>query len=141
MNKIYKIINEDGRIYIGSTSQKLNIRFNSHKSKNKKGINRCALKVFNMNTATIELLEDLGGLDKKQVLLKEREYIENTICINKDRPIVTAEERKIKFKEAQTKWLEEKGRIIINCECGLTYQTREKSRHFKSEKHIKYSKK
>ena len=34
--KIYKLVCEDGCYYIGSTIQKLNLRFNSHKKSSKK---------------------------------------------------------------------------------------------------------
>ena len=137
MYKIYKILNEDGKIYIGSTKQNLNNRFSSHKCQIKSGKSRCSNKNFNMDTATIELIEEMNNCQRKDVLYRERYYIETTDCVNTDLPIVSEQERKEKQKQACDKW-KENNRYNIECECGAVIQNREIARHQKTKKHLNF---
>ena len=134
MFKIYKIINEDNQIYIGSTKQKIQQRFSGHKYQIKKGISRCSLNHFNMNTARIELIEAFDCENMDEVKYKEREYIENTVCVNKDRPIVTPDEKieQVRF------WKKTKGSVFYTCDCGSKIQIVEKARHERSKRHQKF---
>ena len=134
MYKIYQIENLDnGEKYVGHTKQKMNVRLNQHRRKEKQKI---SCKNFNWNNIKVDILEEFNESNFNDIRIKERLYIEKTEnCVNKDRPIVTEEENKIKHKEAKAKW----GLPKYNCECGSTIQVQEKSRHFKSKKHITFS--
>ena len=138
MYSIYKIINyDDNRVYYGHTKQPINMRFGSHKYKAKKGISRCSTKDFNFDNAEILCCEEIETETYDDVRKLERYYIENNECVNKDRPIVSDEERKLKSKQAKEKWLENVGSKLIECECGAIIHRREKPRHLKSKKHAK----
>tara|TARA_R110000772_G_scaffold59324_2_gene134309 strand:+ start:3726 stop:4169 length:444 start_codon:yes stop_codon:yes gene_type:complete len=137
VNKIYKITNEDGKVYIGSTGQSLLARFAAHKSAVKANINQCTLKDFNMDTAKMELLEEVEG-SRESMLYREKHYMETTECVNKNRPIVTEEEKRIKLIEAAEAWRERLGYNEFICGCGSTIQVREKARHFKTGKHLNF---
>jgi len=137
MNKIYKIMNEDGRVYIGSTTQSIQKRFSTHKSAVKTNMSLCTLRDFNMDTAKYELIEEFNG-SKQARLLREKFYMESIDCVNKNRPIVTSEERRIKLAEAAAAWRERLGYNEFICGCGSTIQVREKARHFKTGKHLNF---
>jgi predicted GIY-YIG superfamily endonuclease len=64
--KIYKLVCEDGCYYIGSTIQKLNHKFNSHKKSSKKVVCRVYEHI------------NIIGWDKVQI-----ELVENYSCNNK----------------------------------------------------------
>ena len=136
MYSIYKICDLDtGKLYIGSTKQKINQRLNSHKYKSKKGISRCSCRDFNWDNVTIEEIE----LVEIEHLQRERYHINNIECVNKDRPIVTEEERKEKLRECTEK-IKEEGKEKITCECGCIVTRNCLSRHRKTKKH-QYAKK
>jgi len=89
--KIYKIYNND-LIYIGSTTQTLEERLKGHLRFYKKyklvGGSRCAsYDIFDKDSYKIELLEEFNCNEKKELLLKEREWIEKMTCVNKNIPI------------------------------------------------------
>lgn len=155
--KIYKITCETGKIYIGSTTQKyLASRFTCHKYKHSG--RRCLTKDF--IKPKIELIESYPCETKQQLLWKEREWIENTDCVNKVVPIVTKEEKLSRFKEYNRDWYQKnkekqnnydkvyyaKNKEKINqriskkitCECGSTISRGNLSHHIKSKKHLNY---
>ena len=92
--KIYKIVdNTNDNIYIGSTCQPLRKRLSSHKSKSE-----CRSREIIINSNyDIILIEDYPCLRKEQLHARERYYIENTKCINKQIPGRTK-------KESQKNW-------------------------------------
>ena len=94
--KIYKLIdNTNGNIYIGSTIQSLANRKSKHKQETKKKINKCKSKlIINNDDYDIILIENYPCSSKEELLARERYFIENMECINKNRPIITIEERK-----------------------------------------------
>ena len=98
MIKIYKLIdNTNGNIYIGSTIQKyLSNRLSSHlwdcKTKNKHGC--VSREIIKNGDYKIELIEETD--DKS----RERYWIENTDCINKNIPGRTIKEWKENNKES-----------------------------------------
>ena len=134
---IYKITNEDDQVYIGSTSQPIKKRFLTHKSAVKQNISKCSLKHFNMDTAKLELVEQVSG-SKRDMLFREKYHIENTECVNVNRPIVTDEERKQKANEARAEWIANVGLNTYQCSCGSTIQIRETARHQKTSKHLNF---
>ena len=135
--KIYKVIcSATGRVYIGSTTVTLSRRMTSHRAPN----NRCMTKDF--IDGKIFLIEDYPCERKEQLLSRERFFIESMECVNKCRPIITNEETiesKKEYYQKHKDQLNEKKREKISCECGSNYSRSGKSRHFKTEKHIKFS--
>tara|TARA_R110000744_G_C18869069_1_gene505047 strand:+ start:43 stop:483 length:441 start_codon:yes stop_codon:yes gene_type:complete len=90
--KIYKIVADNG-IYVGSTTRTLHRRFRKHINQQKQ-TRKCYSSKLNLDTAEIILLENYPCKSRNQLLWKEREWMEKIECVNKERPIITDEERK-----------------------------------------------
>jgi len=99
--KIYKIIcNITGEIYFGSTKNPLEHRIMQHKCKSRN--THCSCKdIIERGNFTVQLVENLQ-LDNN-VYERERYYIENFTCINKNIPQkdLSNEEKLKKKKEYQ----------------------------------------
>ena len=81
MAKIYKITDNLGQIYIGSTTRPLTRRFIEHKSH----YSKCRSKLLMDNEPSIELIEECNIEDR---LKRERYYITNyPECVNKAKNI------------------------------------------------------
>ena len=100
--KIYKLYNEDepDKVYVGSTVMKLSKRFKCHRKINK--VNRCISKqLFLIGIPKIELIENYPCNTFKELLIRERYYIEQySKSINIRIPILTDDEK----QEYQKKW-------------------------------------
>ena len=106
--KIYALRNKtSNQIYIGSTKQKLNHRFNHHtghfkeyqQGKRKDYVS--AYDIMKCPTAYIELIEECSEDNRYE---RERYWIENTPnCLNTNIPIRS----KTELKEYHKKWAEE----------------------------------
>lgn len=101
--KIYKLTNDQGLNYIGSTKLNLEKRLTRHKSHflrflNNPNLYNTAHEVFKGTGVKIELLEDLGDITKTKVMFKENDYIKNINCVNKNMAILTEEDR-AKYRE------------------------------------------
>ena len=84
MGSIYKL--SDGELnYYGSTND-LNKRFNEHKCK----ANKCSSNQLNKDALYIEVVEVVE--DAKQLLIRERWFIDNNKCVNTRLPYLTTEE-------------------------------------------------
>ena len=98
-----------GDIYIGSTKLKLNKRLNAHKSKN----NKCVSKeIIERDNYKMNVLEELSCENQKQLLIKEREYVEKNSCINKQIPtnLFNGESQK-RYKENHKELVRERQKI------------------------------
>ena len=95
--KIYKIINNSSDlVYFGATIQPLYKRFNAHKSV----YSGCTSKtIFEGENPQIILVEKFACNDKQELKKRERYYIENNDCINKNIPGRTVKEYKQDNKE------------------------------------------
>jgi hypothetical protein len=152
--KIYRIVCEEThRVYIGSTCSTLVKRLSNHKSRIKSGKNDCTCKDF--INPKIFLIEDYPCDRKDQLLMRERYHMENTDCVNLQRPIQTREERKEYEKKYQEKYRDRNyartaqwridnheynksyKRENVTCECGCIVSRSVLSRHKKSAKHNK----
>lgn len=82
--KIYKITSsQTDLIYIGSTVEKLNLRFAHHKHQFKKNINGTKSKeILKYDDAKIELIESYPCNSKEDLFKREREYIKSLNCVN-----------------------------------------------------------
>ena len=96
--KIYKIVcNETGLVYLGSTTQALSQRLQGHKKNYKSylsGKNNYihSFKVLENDNYNIFLIEDYLCERKEQLLSRERFWIENNDCVNKNFPTRTVKE-------------------------------------------------
>jgi hypothetical protein len=96
-SKIYKIVcDTSGKVYYGSTIQKLNIRLRKHKS-NK---DCTSIEIIKNNNYRIELVEEYPCETYQELLWRERHYIENNECVNVIFPIHTKEEKHQKKLES-----------------------------------------
>ena len=139
-SKIYKITDDENNIYIGSTTQKyLSSRLQQHKAHTKK--NRITTnKLVNPDTWNIQLLEQFECNDINELRTKERQYIENNNCINKNIPTRTQKERnKIFYDENKQIELDRKTKYYYENK-DLCLEQRKKYYNENSNKIIEYSK-
>jgi hypothetical protein len=104
MNKgiVYKIsCNKTGKNYFGSTTQSLAKRQSLHKMNNNSSSSK---EIIDLGDWKIEIVEEVTYDDKSDLLNRERHYIEMNVCVNKNRPIITNEERKEQSKKNMRKW-------------------------------------
>ena len=101
--KIYKLINDDmNLVYYGSTVQPLYKRMYSHKNFTKDNYVCHSSDLFLYGTCKIVLVEEYPCENRQQLLMRERFHIDNNNCVNKNRPIITVEER-IEYKKEFSK--------------------------------------
>jgi len=92
--KIYRLLCEDGHYYIGSTTQALNLRFNTHKtlSKTKKERVYEHIQTIGWDKTIIELLEDCPCTTKEELNKKEKEHRSlsksDPLCLNDSSDII-----------------------------------------------------
>ena len=152
--KIYKITSKHtDKIYIGSTIQKLNVRFRGHRYYCRRGGTCTSKEVVKYEDAVITLIENYQCDSPTQLKTRERFYIENTPnTVNKNIPNRTdkqyREENRENIKKSSKKYREENRENLIKS--GKKYREqnieKEKKRHKKyylenSEKEKKYAKK
>ena len=96
--KIYRLVcNASGKQYVGSTTQPLSKRLSYHKSdyqKWKKGRHDyyTAFEIIEDGNYDIVLIENYPCCSKEELHARERYYIENTECVNKNIPTRTSKE-------------------------------------------------
>jgi hypothetical protein len=100
---IYKLILGD-KYYYGSTTNSLQKRLNHHKSdcNKKSSLLFDTGKEIGIDNIKIECVETIQYNNKKELLLKERYYIENNIndsnCLNINLPYNSPEEKLLRMK-------------------------------------------
>ena len=160
--KIYKIVDRiNGNIYIGSTIQPLNRRLLQHeydyKLKQKGEINYSvtSFDIIENQNFYIELIENYPCNNRYELELRERFHIDNNICVNKNIPHRTTEERKqhkqqyllenkaeikkrdLEYYNKNKAKINEKRKFKILCEiCNSYCRKRDIARHKKTQKHI-----
>jgi hypothetical protein len=94
--KIYKIIcNETKEQYFGSTTQSLTQRKYQHKFNSIHVCrNMASIEIIRRGNYDFLLCENYPCETKKQLLLRERFWIENNQCVNKNKPILFDGEKK-----------------------------------------------
>ena len=143
MGSVYKITNEDGREYYGSTKGTLKERFIIHKTPT----NSCATNTFNYDTMVIELVEEVEDINDLKV--REKFYIQNRACVNKQVPFATRQEKLDQHKARSSKYYyankakcyaaaKKTNDRVYPCPCGSVIRFGEKTRHHKSKKHINF---
>jgi hypothetical protein len=151
--KIYKITSPStDKIYIGSTTKKLDERLRKHKYDykgflNKKHHNVTSFEIIKYDDAKIELVKSVFCSNKKELEQKEGIYITlyRDIVVNKcvaGRSIKEYRKaNKDKITEIAKEYYEtnkDKIRAKSVCVCGGKYTYDHKARHVKSSKHKKY---
>jgi len=144
-SKIYKLVcGESNKIYIGSTVQKLSKRRCEHA--NPKKYKSCESRTF--INPTIHLIEDYPCDTKKELLERERFYIDKFDCVNKVKPLRTREEWKESnkdkisehnktYKIKNKKKLDDYKKSFFVCSCGSKVRRDNKYNHIKTKKHKK----
>jgi len=150
--KIYKIVSpHTEKVYIGSTIQKLCVRFSKHKNdKSKECMSR---ELFELGDCKIELIENYACNNSLELRKREGYYILNTPnCINKLVAGRTKKEsnrleylRNKKHYNEQAKLYRLKNKEYINsrkrdkflCECGIYYTRDNKKRHERTQRHLR----
>lgn len=172
--KIYKVVC-NGLTYFGSTcKERLSNRFSSHKSsynkwvfENKPRIKYCTIfNLFEEGNPEIILCELFPCESKDELFARERYYIENNECVNRNKPGRTDEEREIERrkdperkrymkefnqKEIQKEKAVERARKYyqrnkekinisrkekVKCDCGCIISRGQLNEHKKSQRHI-----
>tara|TARA_R110000823_G_scaffold107922_1_gene226951 strand:+ start:205 stop:603 length:399 start_codon:yes stop_codon:yes gene_type:complete len=82
--KIYKIVcNQTKLVYYGSTTQALNLRLNQHRCKTPtNGLLLSSRIIMDNADYNIHLVEEYPCDNKKDLLIRERFYIDNNPCVN-----------------------------------------------------------
>jgi len=163
--KIYRItLDNSDLVYYGSTCQTLSQRMTGHRcnykrwNKDKNSQSYCTSYVlFDLGTPIITLVEDSPCERGEQLYARERHFIENNNCVNKNVPgktksemwsvwyeknrdivLVRKREHKINNKEAgqayQVKY-NEYAKTKTECACGAIFRIVGKVRHEKTSKH------
>ena len=152
---IYKIVcNETGKIYIGSTTQNLAKRIGGHRAKYKHYLNGfgnyvTSFAILENENYSYVLVEKYSCDDKLELHARERFYIENMVCVNKNIPgrsmkeYCKTNEGKIKEKKAEyykanVEKISERRTKQFLCECGGSYTCSNKARHLLCRKHQTY---
>jgi hypothetical protein len=142
-SSIYKLVLND-EVYYGSTTESVSKRFSNHKvlynrykdGKIKKRCSSFALFEKDFDNVKWELVEAFSCDALSDLHKRERYYIENNTCINKNTPATTRQETQKKWREANIEEQHQKANSKMVCECGGKYTRANKSAHFKTTKHI-----
>lgn len=142
--KIYKIKGGD-ELYIGSTTDKLGLRFSCHKSNfNRRRYSNTSVfslfEKYGIENCSIELIELFPCNTKYELFEREGFHIENNNCVNMQMPILTIKQKKdhrkmyntgyrkkhkdelnkksIQYRKDNVNKIEEQQSEKIECECG-----------------------
>lgn len=159
--KIYKIIsNVSDKVYYGSTTQKYLSRrlsghyhnFNSYKRGNKGWTS--SFPILEEDDYEIVLCENFPCNSKDELFQRERWYIENNTCVNKNKPArdekkerkiyweknkcELTQKKKIHYENNKTEINNKKKAERIKCICGKELRKCDLRRHEKTIQHVKF---
>jgi hypothetical protein len=101
-------------------------------------------------------LFDIGGVEivevekcnKEDRFLREQYYLDNFPCVNLKKAYISEEERKEQeerlrlsrkeYRESNKEKIAEKALTKVICECGSIFAKKNKARHLRSPKHLKF---
>jgi len=135
-------IEDHNLVYYGSTCD-LKARMCRHKDT----INNCcsSRQIIDRGNYEVAILETYENIDEYDLHERERWYIKNKPCINKNIPHRTMKEyrqdNKKKIAEQKKEWNQnnnEKMKEKFVCECGGKFTYRHAAQHKKSKKHLKW---
>lgn len=160
--KIYRLVCETGKEYIGSTINTLNQRLREHKCITNKSSSKYLIN------PRIELIKDFPCENRRELEMEETKYIKaSPNCVNIALPYRSQQQYYLDNKEKKREYdkqyrinnnekkrerdkqyrlknkeiLKEKKNEKFNCECGGRYSRSCKSQHIKSNKHQDFLKK
>ena len=155
IGRIYKITSsETDNLYIGSTTQQLNIRCKEHKSDYRRYVSGkshyvSSFEICKYVDAKIELIHEGLFNDRSDMLQLEGEFIRTTPnCVNKyvvgrtlkeyrETNKNQINERHKEYREANKNQIAEKRNQKHTCPiCNGKFTTANKSQHHKSDKHL-----
>ena len=168
---IYKIYdNTNGDVYYGSTCNLLRVRIRQHKSDATSVKARvCKSKCIILNdNYDYSVVEKFPCETKEELHVRERWYIENNACVNKQVPGRTQKEsdddryynnkeyekqrardyynnhkeaqsaRSLKYHNDNIEVITQKRKVRIECECGVTMQKYHLPKHKTTKQHIEF---
>ena len=127
--KIYKLVG-NGLTYYGSTCDELYKRLYNHKN----NYNKCKSKLLFDSGDKVEiiLVEKFPCNDKIELYQRERYYIENFECVNRQIPNRTLKEYRDNNKEKMKDWIENNKEKIL--EYRIQYNNNNKDKRNKQKK-------
>lgn len=140
--KIYKIVCEDGKYYIGSTIRTLKARLTAHKHASSKTQTNSAynhIKTIGWDKVTIELIELFPCENKNQLLERETWFIarhkEDELCLNTRNPLTddTTPEAKQMHKESCKEYYQQHREEILQKRSEYQVENREKRSEYNRE--------
>ena len=145
--KIYKLVNSVNKeIYVGSTCVALHLRMSLHRIEAQRSPNTKLNQKMNelgQDKFRIKLIKDFPCANKQE-LLSELENIVNELkpqynTFNSTEAIAKRKVNKVKTNIMNK---ERKPQVRVNesfrCQCGGKFTDKEKFRHYKTKKHIKF---
>lgn len=150
--KIYKLVcKKTGMTYIGSTAEKrLKIRLSKHEEKYRSFLKNkyhfvTSFKIIENKDYELVLIENYPCNNKDELTLREKYYILNNECINRNIPKRTQAEyyqakKEIIKSKFKVYYLKNKEKILKKhkCLCGGSYSMTSCKTHMQSHKHQKY---
>ncbi len=150
--KIYKLVcKKTGMTYIGSTAEKrLKIRLSKHEEKYRSFLKNkyhfvTSFKIIENKDYELVLIENYPCNNKDELTLREKYYILNNECINRNIPKRTQAEyyqakKEIIKSKFKVYYLKNKEKILKKhkCSCGGSYSMTSCKTHMQSHKHQKY---
>ena len=136
-------------VYIGSTTMTLKKRFSVHKTPSNQ---TTSYLVIDEGDATIELLEEIKVIDKRELEFYENQYLElyRDIAVNgkgafgEDKKTINKKdyenhrEKRIEKHKIYREKNREKNKLKVECTCGSVIRKYEIPRHNKTQKHKNY---
>jgi fibrillarin-like rRNA methylase len=92
-----------------------------------------SFKILENDNYEIVLVEILETETKQELHQRERFYIENNDCVNKNIPTRTKKEYYVDNIET----FKEYGKRVVKCVCGYDILVCQKARHMRTKKHLK----
>ena len=140
--------------YYGSTND---LKYRMYRHKNVSNNNCSSSQIIERGNYEVAILETYKNIDKYDLVERERWYIENNVCINKNIPHRTTKEysaeyrqnnkgkiteyyqnNKEKFAEHRREYYQNNKEKKFVCECGAKIKYLGKAQHEKSKKHQRY---
>lgn len=117
-SKVYKLYdNTNGDVYYGSTTQSLAKRLAVHKSDAKRGKPLKSNSIILNGDYCVSLVEEFCCKNKEHLHARERYYIENFNCVNKNIPGRTKKEYNDDHKEEfRAYYIQNRDRIKAYCD-------------------------
>lgn len=143
MVSIYCIEDINDLKYVGSTSQKLNIRLSEHKSEKNRTKRKPSSYKLNLYNCIIYELERCDESNRKE---REQYWINRIDCVNILNTVFDKKEYQKEYREKNKEQLKEyekeRNKLDWYCsDCKCSVKNRYKSEHLKTEKHLNNIKK